>query len=127
MSRLMPRALALVLKTFIPVLSALLLGIASAAAHAHLTRAEPSVDSTVASPPHELTLWFTENLESVFSSIEVTDAAGARMDEGQPQISGKVMHVGLKALQPGAYKVQWRALSVDTHKTDGTFMFQVGK
>jgi len=37
------------------------------------------------------------------------------------------MHIGLKALPPGTYKVNWRALSVDTHKTDGTFTFKVAK
>jgi copper resistance protein C len=37
------------------------------------------------------------------------------------------MRIGLKALPPGTYKVNWHALSVDTHKTDGTFSFQVGQ
>jgi len=107
--------------------AALALATAAANAHAHLSRAEPRADSTVASAPKEVTLSFTEGLESVFSAIEVTDAAGARMDEGEPRISGKVMSIGLKPLAPGAYKVHWQALSVDTHKTEGTFMFRVGK
>jgi methionine-rich copper-binding protein CopC len=127
MSRFTLPALALVSKTVILGFSAFILGAAPANAHAHLSRAEPRVDSTVASTPHEVMLSFTEDLESVFSTVEVTDAAGARVDEGEPQISGSVMRIGLKALQPGAYKVYWRALSVDTHKTEGSFMFRVGK
>jgi hypothetical protein len=37
------------------------------------------------------------------------------------------MRVGLKPLGPGSYKVHWRALSVDTHTTQGTFSFHVGQ
>jgi methionine-rich copper-binding protein CopC len=96
-------------------------------AHAHLARAEPRVDSTVTPAPHEVSLSFTEGLESVFSTIEVHDAQGSRVDEGEPQISGSTMRIGLKALSPGSYKVYWRALSVDTHKTEGSFSFKVGK
>jgi copper resistance protein C len=99
----------------------------TAYAHAHLSRAEPRAGSTVTPAPQEVSLWFTEGLESTFSSVEVLDASGARVDEGEAQISGKTMHIGLKALAPGTYKVNWRALSVDTHKADGTFTFKVAK
>jgi methionine-rich copper-binding protein CopC len=37
------------------------------------------------------------------------------------------MHVSLKPLRPGTYKVSWRVLSVDTHTTEGTFTFRVGE
>ena len=127
MSRFVSPVFALVSEAAILAVAALALATAPANAHAHLSRAEPRVDSTVASAPKEVTLSFTEALESVFSTIEVTDAGGARMDEGEPRISGKVMSIGLKALSPGAYKVYWRALSADTHKTEGSFMFRVGK
>ena len=33
------------------------------------------------------------------------------------------MRVGLKALGPGRYHVRWHVLSVDTHKTEGSFSF----
>jgi copper resistance protein C len=127
MSRLISSQLALTSELFALVLSTLLLGTAAANAHAHLSRAEPRVDSTVAPAPHEVTLSFSENLESVFSTIEVTDAEGARMDDGKAQVSGRIMRIELKPLSQGAYKVFWRALSVDTHQTEGTFMFRVGK
>ena len=71
-------------------------------------------------------LTFTQNLEAAFSSVEVTDAKGARVDQGKPQISGNTMRVGLKASGPGRYQVHWHVLSVDTHKTEGNFSFTVG-
>jgi methionine-rich copper-binding protein CopC len=56
----------------------------------------------------------------------VTDAKGAGVDQGEAQISGSTMRVGLKSLSPGKYEVRWRALSVDTHTTEGSFSFHVG-
>lgn len=97
-----------------------------AQAHAFLDHASPLVGSTVRSAPRELSLSFTQNLEPAFSSVTVTDARGARVDQGKPQINGNTMRVGLKPLGPGAYHVHWRALSVDTHTTEGNFSFTVG-
>ena len=39
-------------------------------------------------------------LEPAFSSVQVTDSNGARVDQGKAQISGNVMRIGLKALCP---------------------------
>jgi|SRR5262245_11882804 len=97
-----------------------------ALAHAMLQSATPLVGSTVASAPREVSLTFSQNLESAFSSVEVTDANGTRVDQGKPQISGNTMRVGLKSLPQGTYRVRWRVLSVDTHKTEGSFTFRVG-
>ena len=101
-------------------------GTTVAQAHAFLDHAEPRVGSTVPTAPRELSLSFTQNLEPAFSTVEVRDANGARVDQGKARISADVMRVGLKPLPPGTYKVHWRALSVDTHATEGSFSFQVG-
>lgn len=110
------------------LMSLLLAALNSAAAHAHafLEHANPLVGSTVASAPREVSLTFTQNLEAAFSSVQVTDANGARVDQGKPQIGGNTMQVGLKSLSPGTYRVRWHVLSVDTHKTEGSFTFTVG-
>ena len=99
----------------------------SVAAHAHamLDHASPIVGSTVPTA-REVALTFSQNLEAAFSSIQVTNANGARVDQGKPQVSGNTMRVGLKILSPGTYRVRWQALSVDTHKTEGSFTFTVG-
>ena len=94
-------------------------------AHAFLDHANPRVGSTVPTAPRELTLSFTQNLEASFSTVTVTGPGGT-VSQGKPQISGNTMRVGLKALSPGTYHVRWRALSVDTHTTQGSFTFRVG-
>jgi len=127
MSRVMSRALAGAFTAAVLALPSLLLASGAAYAHAHLTRSEPREGATVVPAPQQVSLWFTEGLEKVFTTVEVHDAQGARVDQGNPQISGDTMRVDLKPLPPGTYKVIWRALSVDTHKTDGSFSFQVGQ
>ena len=109
--------------------SVLLLTVASTAteAHAVLDHAEPSIGSTVLTAPRELSLFYTETLEPAFSAVEVSDAGGTRVDLGKPLISASVMHVGLTPLLPGTYKVQWQAVSIDTHRTEGHFIFHVGQ
>jgi methionine-rich copper-binding protein CopC len=116
------------MRTLIAILSLLItaFGTGAAWAHAHLDHASPAIGSTVAAAPHEVALWFTENLEPAFSTVQVTDASGARVDQGKAQISGNTMRVELTALVPGSYRVRWHALSVDTHTTEGSFTFHVG-
>jgi len=116
------------MRTLTAIAAALLLALASTAAHAHaqLDHAEPAVGSTVKTAPHEVALTFTQNLEAAFSTIEVTDTAGARVDQGKAQISGNTIRVELKIVGPGTYQVHWHAVSVDTHTTQGTFTFYVG-
>jgi methionine-rich copper-binding protein CopC len=109
----------------VPVLLMLVMG--KAVAHAFLDHAEPRVGNKVATPPREVTLWFTQKLEPAFSSVTVTNAAGQRVDTGKARVSGSQMSVSLRPGGTGTYHVTWRVLSVDTHTTDGSFTFQVGQ
>jgi methionine-rich copper-binding protein CopC len=105
----------------------LLLATIEAAAHAALDHAEPRVGNTVASPPKQVRLFFTQKLEPAFSTVTVTGPSGQRVDTGKARVSGNQMSVTLKPGGAGAYRVNWRVLSVDTHTTDGSFTFQVGR
>lgn len=98
-------------------------------AHARLDHASPAVGSTVTQAPAEVSLWFTEALEPKFSTIEVRDAQGRLVQSGSATLARDntaQLRVPLKALAPGTYKVIWRVLSVDTHRTQGNFTFRVG-
>jgi copper resistance protein C len=110
----------------IVLLALLLAGSTPAAAHARLDHANPAAGSTVASPPGAVSLYFTEQLEPQFSRAEVRNPAGSRVDTGT-HVSGKVMQISVSAMPSGTYKVTWHVTSVDTHKTQGSFSFTVGK
>ena len=62
---------------------ALLLAAPAARAHAFLDHATPSVGSTVQRAPAVVRLWFSQELEPAFSTIEVVDQSGRRVDEGK--------------------------------------------
>jgi methionine-rich copper-binding protein CopC len=116
------------MRTQIFLLSLLLVGLGGTDAHAHamLASASPSVGGSVGAAPRQVTLSFTQGLEPAFSSVQVTDSKGARVDTGKAQVSGSTMSVGLRNVGPGTYHVHWHVLSVDTHKTQGSFSFHVG-
>lgn len=100
-----------------------------AAAHSGLVRSSPAVGSTVKTTPKEVLLRFTEKLEPAFSSVDVHDAKGASVAVGKATVDPAQptqMRVALKALPPGTYKVIWRVLAVDTHRSKGSFTFRVG-
>jgi copper resistance protein C len=102
---------------------------ASAAwAHAFLDHAEPRVGSVVHAAPTRVEVWFTEDLEPAFSTLKVLDATGREVDKKDktvPQGDRSRMSVSLAPLSPGKYRVLWRALSVDTHVSEGDFTFEV--
>jgi copper resistance protein C len=112
------------------VLTALLLEAGVAWGHAFLGRAEPRVGSTVKAAPSQVRVWFTEALEPAFSTLEVVNQSGDRVDRGPAQVdtaSRTLLHVPLKPIGPGTYRVKWRVLSVDTHVTEGDFTFRVSE
>jgi methionine-rich copper-binding protein CopC len=75
-----------------------------------------------------MVLWFTQQLEPAFSSIDVRNQQGASVTAGKATVGGDrtQLRVPLKALPLGSYRVIWRVLSVDTHRTEGNFTFRVG-
>ncbi len=105
-------------------------GSARLEAHAFLQRAEPAVGSTVQTSPSEVRIRFTENIEPAFSSIQVFDPSGKKVDKhdaGLDRSDHALLHVSLPRLGAGIYKVVWRVVSVDTHVTSGSFTFQIGR
>jgi methionine-rich copper-binding protein CopC len=103
-----------------------------ALAHAHLQSQLPAADSTVSSPK-ELRLQFSEGVEDKFSKVSITSTAdsGKTVVEPVPEVAtdradNKVLIVTPAApLAPGEYKVEWHAVSVDTHKSEGSYTFSV--
>jgi copper resistance protein C len=96
-------------------------------AHAFLDKASPAVGSEVSGSPPTLSLTYTEPVEPLFSTVQVTDAGGVTVSDGKPipQDDGRILVVKLKTLPPGVYSVTWHVTSVDTHKTEGHFSFTV--
>ena len=98
----------------------------TAQAHAFLDHADPKVGGTISTPPAVVKAWFTQELEPAFSTMEVSDAQGKRVDKKDVHLDDKdkkLLIVSLPPLPPGTYTVTWHVVSVDTHKTQGHFEF----
>ena len=111
------------------ILLCLLLTTTFAHAHAFLDTSEPAVGCTCAAPPSQVKIWFTEKLHHDGSTIQVFDATGREVDRHDVKVSDQnelLMAVSLPKLPPGKYKVEWHAIAIDTHHTQGTFTFVVG-
>jgi methionine-rich copper-binding protein CopC len=105
---------------------ALLFAAPAAFAHTHPLSMTPAADSTVSSPA-KIAIRFSEAIEPKFSSITVTDAAGHVVTK-EPAVcaADKLnMTLALPALAPGVYTVNWVAVSVDTHRSQGNYKFTV--
>jgi len=115
-------------KTLAAALLATILGISPAFAHAFLVKSDPPVGASIATAPKTLLLTFTEGLEIPFCSVAVTDSMGMDDSAGKPEpVPGhpEQMLVPVNISMPGKILVSWHAVSVDTHKTQGTFSFMV--
>ena len=102
------------------------------AAHAHpeLQSAEPAAGGTTASP-QQIKITFNENVMAQFSGVEVKDKAGKMITTGKATVdpaNKKQLVVPLKEqLPPGEYKVEWHAVSDDTHRVKGNYTFSVAQ
>src|SRR5258708_1273830 len=80
---MMPRRFILATLAAMPLVG---YGSLPADAHAFLDHAVPAVGSTLKTPPSEVRLWFTEDLEVAFSSVKVVDPSGTRVDRDDKQV-----------------------------------------
>ena len=105
--------------------------IATASAHAVLVRAAPGPDSIVQSPPSQVRMWFSEDLNGQTSRAVVVDTANREVDLKNSKVSSsdpKEMDVGLPLLPAGTYVVAWRTQSaIDGHVVGGSFIFRVAR
>ena len=109
----------------------LLLPSDTAFAHANLARASPAPNSVLDKAPSRVAIWFTEPIEPSLSEIQVLDAQGSRVDDGDSIVDANdplAMSVGLGPILEGTYTVAWKNVStVDGHRVRGSFVFSVGE
>ncbi|MCC8230955.1 CopC domain-containing protein YobA [Enterobacter mori] len=97
-------------------------------AHAHLKQQFPAANTQVAAP-QTLTLNFSEGIEPAFSGVVVTDAQQQVMKTGtvkrDEKDNARLVVPLEQPLAAGTYQVDWHVVSVDGHKTKGSYHFSV--
>lgn len=101
----------------------------AAFAHAHLQHQYPAADAAVDAAPQALTLNFSEGIEPRFSGVSVTDDKQQPVETGAVKRNEKdptqlIVPMG-SSLTAGTYQVDWHVVSVDGHKTQGSYRFSV--
>jgi methionine-rich copper-binding protein CopC len=111
----------------IAMLASVLCGTA-AYAHPELQSAEPAAGAATASPK-QIRITFNENVMAQFSGAEVKDQSGKMIATGKATVdpaNKKQLVVPVnEPLSPGYYKVEWHAVSDDTHRVKGNYSFSV--
>ncbi|HEY7681891.1 MAG TPA: copper resistance CopC family protein [Gemmatimonadales bacterium] len=113
-------------KFVLGAIASLAIALPAAAMHTHLVKAEPGVDSTVATAPKQVRLWFNEVPEVALSAASImkedhSPVAVVKMaaTDDSLSVAGPVPI----SLEPGRYMVMWRTGSADGHAVRGMYFF----
>lgn len=107
----------------------LFFGQSRALAHDVLVDQTPANGEILDTAPDTITLSFNNELldaGSGTSIITVTDANGAELDLGYPDVIARDAVLRLGELEDGAYRAVWTVVSSDGHRIAGEFFFGVG-
>lgn len=104
------------------------LGCALAAhAHAFPDNSSPHVGATITTAPRQVKVWFDGEIEPVFSTLKVDNAAGKQISIGKGKVNAKnhaLLQTSLpKTVAAGTYTVYWSVIAHDGHHTEGHFNF----
>ena len=98
----------------------------TAQAHTHLKKSVPAAGATVATALTAIRLQFDQSIEANVSQVSVeTEPVAAGPATADPNDKTALFLRLAAPLKAGAYKVNWRVISADTHKVKGSFSFQV--
>ncbi len=120
------------LRSITAILSAVLLALAvllgtggAADAHDELTGSNPAEGATVEVLPPTLELDFSNVPSGIGAQVQVLDEAGTDWADGPVSIVDRAASQPLRPGAPaGAYTVNWRVVSSDSHPIEGTFAFR---
>jgi|SRR5271156_3829246 len=109
------------------VLAEIVAGMPIASAHSFPQEETPSAGQRLSAPPSEVTIKFDAPIEKVFAKLEVVGADGKPETIGSPEVGSSALTLSVKvaALKPGDYTVKWGVVCIDSHHTEGSYVFTV--
>ncbi len=108
----------------------LLTGASRPPRHTRLLKSEPAANDTLAAPPKQIALYFSERVDIKVSRFKLADAKGAAVTLGKAVLDeakkGEVVNIPVTGpMGHGKYVVNWSVASDDGHPVKGTFGFVV--
>lgn len=103
-----------------------LAGAPVAAAHAVRIATDPAANAELSQGPQRVSATFNEQLQPDFAAMTVVGPDGNLWSDGDPQVQGAVISVGVRPLGPaGVYTVNYRVTSADGHPVSGSWSFHL--
>ena len=103
-----------------------LAGAGVASAHATRIATDPAEDAELTQSPQRVSATFNETLQPAFAAMTVVGPDGNLWSDGDPQVQGAVIGVGVRPLGPaGTYTVNYRVTSADGHVVSGSWSFRL--
>ena len=116
------------------ILTALSIGILLALPRAALAKpsldhADPKAGSELDVPPTQIKVWFSEPVDFNFSSLEVDDSQGNKVDnqdthQDPDDKKGLIISIPNR-LYDGQYTVIWKVTTPDDQQNEGKFTFTI--
>jgi methionine-rich copper-binding protein CopC len=98
--------------------------------HPQLQSTEPAAGAATSSPK-QIKITFNESVMPQFSGVELKDQTGKVIATGKatadPTNKKQLLVPIQEQLPPGDYKVEWHAVSDDTHRVKGSYLFSVAR
>jgi methionine-rich copper-binding protein CopC len=96
--------------------------------HAHLVRAEPAVNDTIAATPKAVRLWFSEPVELGLSRVKIVRVGGDTVKTSGLRHEGSAattaaLDLSAPPTAPGTYVVTYHVVARDGHPTTGSYNF----
>ena len=117
-----------IFKTAVIATSLILMG-SAASAHPRPKSAVPKPNAVLTASPVEIRIGFSEGLVSAFSSMDIKNSAGQKIDEDAASVDPKDEKVLIMPishpLPAETYTVTWHVVGDDTHHVSGHYSFQV--
>jgi methionine-rich copper-binding protein CopC len=110
-----------------PLLAGVVTGVSVASAHSFPQKETPSAGQRLSAAPSEVMIKFDAPIEKLFAKLEVISADGKSETVGQPLVDPSAMTLSakLEPLKPGDYTVKWGVVCIDSHHTEGSYVFSV--
>jgi copper resistance protein C len=121
MATKLPAALLLLLLASIPLWTG------SATAHSIVVASSPSANETVTKSEIRIELRFNSRIDRLRSRLVLMRPDGSQEGLALSQDGDESLEAEAKALEKGAYRLLWQALSVDGHVTHGEIPFEVDR
>ena len=98
-------------------------------AHAFPNSSSPHAGQVLTASPAQVSITFDGQIEPVFSTLIVKNAAGSAVSTGKGEVvpsNHVLLQTALpKSLPPGKYVVYWSVIAHDGHHTEGHYPFTV--